>query len=464
MENKMSSQGPAPVQDPTPSFWRTELDELDNHRSTSDLPAECDVVIIGAGFAGAALAHYIYEDNPSPPSVVILEARQACSGATARNGGHLKPDTYLTLAKNVKKFGARASVDVANFEASQVYAMKELVEKEKIDCDFTMTRACDATLDERLAKEIEDAHVELQKAGVANLKDVQFTSRANAERVSGVKGALNCFTFTAGHIWPYKMVMHLLKGVVAKGANLQTHTPVTSVSDTASSDGEWEVTTTRGTIRTKTILYATNAYTSRLAPQFKNKILPVRGICSRIVVPEDRKAPFLPYTYSIRHGPGLYDYLIPRNDGSIIVGGAKSLFWHDRKQWYGVFDDSKMIEPAKHYFDGLMQRTFIGWEDSGAYTDKVWTGIMAYSSDFMPYVGDVPGKPGQMVLAGFSGHGMPLILLSAKAVVQMLRFGKSFEESGLPSPFKVTKERLESTENAILEGHSEEPYAARSKL
>lgn len=278
------------------------------------------------------------------------------------------------------------------------------------------------------------------------------------------------------------MVMHLLKGAVAKGANLQTHTPVTSVAETASADGRWQVNTARGSIRAKKILYATNAYTPHLAPQFQNKIVPVRGICSRIVVPRGRKAPFLPNTYSIRHGPGLYDYLIPRNDGSIIVGGAKSHFWHDRNQWYGVYDDSKMIEPARNYFDGLMQRTFIGWEDSGAYTDKVWAGskfrclcvldefwfnvnsVMAYSSDYMPYVGDVPEKPGQMVLAGFSGHGMPLILLSAKAVVQMLRHGKSFEESGLPSLFEVTKERLASTENAILEGHSEEPLTARSKL
>lgn len=42
--------------------------------------------------------------------------------------------------------------------------------------------------------------------------------------------------------------------------------------------------------------------------------------------------------------------------------------------WYGVTDDSKLIEPAKNYFDGYMQRHFQGWEDSGAFTDRVWTG------------------------------------------------------------------------------------------
>ncbi|KAL3260504.1 hypothetical protein ABHI18_004531 [Aspergillus niger] len=446
----------APVPKATTPFWRTQPHPLDRHRSTPDLPTECDILIIGAGFAGAALAHFLYKDNPSPPSVVILEAREACSGATGRNGGHLKPDVYLNLPKHIKKYGVEAAVEVAKFEASQVHAVKELVETENIDCDFVLTRACDATLDEKLAREIEDAYTELVKSGVADLKDVHFTPRKDAERVSGVKGALNCFTFTAGHIWPYKMVMHLLQGVVNRGANLQTMTPVTSIDESPLPDGRWAVHTERGDIKAKKVLLATNAYTSHLAPQFKNHIVPVRGICSRIVVPEGKVAPFLPQTYSIRYGPSMYDYLIPRPDGSIVVGGAKARFWTDKKHWYDVVDDGKLIEPAETYFDGLMQRHFVGWEGSEAYTDRVWTGIMGYSSDFMPYVGEVPGKPNQTVLAGFSGHGMPLILLCAKAVARMVREGAAFEDTDVPSVFRVTKERLESTKNEILEGLEKE--------
>lgn len=193
-------------------------------------------------------------------------------------------------------------------------------------------------------------------------------------QISGVKGALSAFTFTAGHVWPYKMVMHLLRGVVEKGANLQTMTPVTSVSDQPLSDGRWLVKTHRGSVKATKVLLATNAYTADLAPQFLNHIVPVRGICSRIVVPEGPPKAFLSQTYSIRHGPAMYDYLIPRPDGSIIVGGAKPNFWSDTSHWYNVKDDSQLIEPATRYFDGLMQRTFFGWENSGAYTDKVWTG------------------------------------------------------------------------------------------
>lgn len=69
-------------------FWRTEPDVLDNHRSTESLPERSDIVVIGAGYAGAATTYHLLDqcNSPSQPSIVILEARHSCSGATGRNG------------------------------------------------------------------------------------------------------------------------------------------------------------------------------------------------------------------------------------------------------------------------------------------------------------------------------------------------------------------------------------------
>ena len=76
-------------------FWRTSPHELDAHRSTPDLPSECDILIIGGGYSGASVAYHIFQGNETPPNTVLLEARQLCSGATGRNGT-LRP-TYLLL-------------------------------------------------------------------------------------------------------------------------------------------------------------------------------------------------------------------------------------------------------------------------------------------------------------------------------------------------------------------------------
>lgn len=83
----------------------------------------------------------------------------------------------------MKKYGVKAAVDVANFEASNVLAVKDLVEKENIDCEFTLTRACDATLDDGLASDTEEAFMKLKASGAANLRDVHYTPREYAERV-----------------------------------------------------------------------------------------------------------------------------------------------------------------------------------------------------------------------------------------------------------------------------------------
>lgn len=69
----------------------------------------------------------------------------------------------------------------------------------------------------------------------------------------------------------------------------------------------------------------------------------------------------------------------------------------------------------------------------------------------MPHIGDVPEKPGQFIIAGFSGHGMPEILLSSKGLAAMVRDGISFEESGLPRIFKTSKSRISSKQSLLEE-------------
>ena len=80
---------PFPVPNSTEPFWRTQLDPLDSHRTTEALPKNADIVVIGAGYAGASTVYHLLEKSkgsPTKPSIVILEAREACSGATGRNG------------------------------------------------------------------------------------------------------------------------------------------------------------------------------------------------------------------------------------------------------------------------------------------------------------------------------------------------------------------------------------------
>lgn len=203
-------------------------------------------------------------------------------------------------------------------------------------------------------------------------------------KTAHVRDAKRGFSFPTGHIWPYKLVSHLIRVAVSHGLNLQTNTPVSAIGETPNADGFWPVTTSRGVINARKIILATNAYTSALAPQYSKAIIPCKGVCSQIAAAPGAPRQELPGTYCTRSGPGACVYQISRNDGSLIVGGAAHLYNDDREEWYNNPDDGKLIKVAADYLDGYMQRTFLGWEDSKAEIKHIWAGGMCNS--FMVWV------------------------------------------------------------------------------
>lgn len=74
-----------PREGPTVSYWQDPPDEIANLRSTEDLPPEADIVIVGSGVSGATIAYNLLSEQPGK-KIVLLEARQAASGASGRNG------------------------------------------------------------------------------------------------------------------------------------------------------------------------------------------------------------------------------------------------------------------------------------------------------------------------------------------------------------------------------------------
>jgi len=72
-----------PVPNPTRSFWHTtHPNPLVHHRTTTALPTRASVIIIGSGITGVFAARELIASGVT--EVVVLEARDICSGATGR--------------------------------------------------------------------------------------------------------------------------------------------------------------------------------------------------------------------------------------------------------------------------------------------------------------------------------------------------------------------------------------------
>lgn len=63
----------------------------------------------------------------------------SCWSDNVLSGGHLKPDPLSRAAGVLDKYGKDVAEHVASFEARQVDAIKDLVQREQVDCDFEET-------------------------------------------------------------------------------------------------------------------------------------------------------------------------------------------------------------------------------------------------------------------------------------------------------------------------------------
>ncbi|KAI0454914.1 FAD dependent oxidoreductase [Xylaria acuta] len=450
-----------PVPNPTTPYWRTDLHPLDSHRSTADLPTECDVLIIGAGISGVSVAYHLsqpdatVEKPAAVPSILLLEARQVCSGATGRNGGHIKAKTGSVL-KVVERDGLERAEELVAFTSAHIDTFKDVVERERLDCEFELRRSYDVYMNEKEAASMRESWAQHSARGALWMQPRQLVDINFAELVSSVKGARVAVSSPACSLWPYKFVTQLLARTMERNPalNLQTETPVLRVEHIEKGrDGSPEtlVQTSRGSVRAKKVVFATNGYTAGLLPQYEGVITPYKGTAAHLA-PSPVKGPVFPHlshTYNLEFGLNdreTVDYLNPRPDGGIVVGGGKWLYEKERRLWHNTVDDSTTFDAIADgkYFKGYMQRNFKGWEDSGTEVDKIWTGIMASTPDQFPHGGEVPGRKNQWIIAGFNGAGMTMSFLLGKGIAQMVRRDLPFEEIDhiIPRFFKTTEERI----------------------
>ncbi|CAK7201952.1 hypothetical protein SEUCBS139899_004668 [Sporothrix eucalyptigena] len=282
-----------PSDNPSTSYWLQDPSPvLLGHRTTPELPDEVDVVVVGSGITGSFAADALFEeDNCSNKSVLLLEAREACSGATGRNGGHCQPLVYFSAP------------DVAAFELATFHFLERFVAENKVPCDWRTLPGggvhgyLDAdlfALAEELVETLGKTHPDLASQVTVVRPDSTDADGDHPSleslRLRGAAGAL--VQRHAASVWPYKLVAWVLERLVKKhgasGAfNLQTNTPALSIAQDTSSDSPlWIVETTRGKVRARAVLLATNGYLSHLLPpSLADLVVPVRAQIAALVPP-----------------------------------------------------------------------------------------------------------------------------------------------------------------------------------
>lgn len=144
-----------PVKNPTLSFWHDVPSPLASHRPDT-LPSYADVVIIGSGITGTSVARTLLLDGANENlRIVMLEAREVCSGATGRNGGHIKPPLHHDYSDLKARFGRQQAEKTIRFRLLHLDEMLRVAASDQIlkECQCRDVESLDVYFDTDMFKQ-----------------------------------------------------------------------------------------------------------------------------------------------------------------------------------------------------------------------------------------------------------------------------------------------------------------------
>jgi len=342
-------------------------------------------------------------------------------------GGHTKAASYHSFPSNARILGAQEAIKIAQLEYNNIRAVHGFAREKGIECDSWEGETVDVFYDrgqfENAKKAIQLITDSAKETGndLNGWASYDVWDQDEVVQRFGVngKGVVGGVSYYAGSIHAYKFVIGLLKRCLELQMTLFTETPVSSVEQGA--DGKWIVVTKQGVIRANRVVLATNAYTAFLKKDFQGSIVPLRG---QVTVQRPGKEMHsirenLAGTYSFVYKEG-YDYMIRRPQGTecenqMVIGGGLTKAAQEGLYEYGNTDDSTLNSDISAYLrESLLQHFGVetwGEDHKDGRVMTEWSGIMGYSPDGYPFVGQVVDEDGLWVSAGFQGHGMVLCFM-----------------------------------------------------
>jgi gamma-glutamylputrescine oxidase len=153
------------------------------------------------------------------------------------------------------------------------------------------------------------------------------------------------------------------------------------------------------------IVVATDGYTRGLVPALDAAIRPTRG---QVLVTAPLPTLVFGRPHYARHG---YDYWQQTPDRRLVIGGQRDA--NIDAEWTAEEEPTETIQRRIEELAG----TLVG--SLPAVTHR-WCGIFGSTADLLPLVGEVPGRPGVWVAAGYSGHGNVLGLACGELVADAM--------------------------------------------
>jgi sarcosine oxidase subunit beta len=351
------------------------------------MPETADIVIIGGGVMGCAIAYNLAREGLKP---VVIDKSDIGGEASGSNGGGVRQS-----ARNLKEMPMA-------MESIQLYG--QLSEELGMDVEYVRAgnlRLC--TNDEEM--DTMRKSVESQKSAGLDLEmlDRQQVLDINPYVGNQVIGASYCPT--DGHVNPLLVTFAFFKKAKSLGAVFYTNEEVKDIQ--LRKGRVAAVATTKRVIETEVVVDAAGV-SGRKVANMVGLDLPLRPVFSEAMITDP------------------YPALFPQ-----MIGHARALFYgrqtvHGSFFWGGFVGTEQYIhregKPLFHFIGPSISKMVIDFFPilKNLHVIRMWSGLIAMMSDGLPVLGLTEEVPGFVFATGFSGHGFGLAPIIGRLLGELI--------------------------------------------
>ncbi|MBU0705284.1 MAG: FAD-binding oxidoreductase [Chloroflexi bacterium] len=348
----------------------------------------CDVVVVGAGLVGAAVAARL---SRAGFDTAVLEARSVAGGATGRSAGMVLAGLAGHYNWAVGAYGRQRAQDVWALTAEGRERLVETAERLAVPVGNTGS----------VALAVESAEAEALEESAALLQEDGFDVRFEFGDPLGRGFCAALYNSADVTVDGAALTRSLL---AAEEVTVHERTEVYDLEP----EGEGVRVWAQGrNVLCSGVVLAVNGYASLLDPYFTDKVAPTRSL---IFATEPLDEVALEQPCCADYG---YEYCRQLPDRRLLLGGWRRPQSSDQEK--GLVSDlgdvvrDGLTRFASRYFPEIETRD----------ADR-WSGIMGFTPDGLPLVGSLPDLPQVYFAVGLGGRGLAWAFVVADRLVKLM--------------------------------------------